>query len=367
MAHPERKIMNSNPLWSIQDSAPSKVSRPAAAPSTGLIERARNPFWMAPMSAITDVCYRQLLDEMGAGLLISELVSVKGLIFNSEKTRKMIRVHAHPGTLVGVQLFGDSADDFIRVAPLVQEAGADFIDINLGCPVKKVVKKGCGAALMRDPVFLEQFLTRIQRNISLPLTVKMRTGWSHEELTIHECVSAAANAGCEWVAIHGRTRQQAYSGRADWDLIAEVKRRARLPIIGNGDIRDAERAQSLYASTGVDAIMIGRGALRNPWIFKQCTGELGATPEPTVMRLLVRYYELLKEVYDTRLTLLPLRKMAMWMAFGYPGAAAFRKALFQLHRGTDILEKSGEFFDRAASLPIPQFDESEAFMMGGHG
>lgn len=359
--------MNSNPLGSLQNSAPPSAAPSKTVPAHGLIARARNAFWMAPMSAITDVCYRQLLDEMGAGLLISELVSVKGLVFNSEKTRKMIRIHAHPGTLVGVQLFGESADDFIRVAPLVQEAGADFIDINLGCPVKKVVKKGCGAALMRDPVFLEKFLTRIQRNIGLPLTVKMRTGWSQEELTIHECVSAAANAGCEWVAIHGRTRQQAYSGRADWGLIAEVKRRARLPIIGNGDIRDAERAQSLYSSSGVDAIMIGRGALRNPWIFKQCTGALGAALEPTPMQLLARYFELLKAVYDTRLTLLQLRKMAMWMAYGYSGAAAFRKALFQLHRGADVLEKAEEFFDRTASLPIPQFDESEAFMMGGHG
>ncbi len=360
--------MNLNPLWSIEnDARPTKVSRPETAPREGLIQRARNAFWMAPMSAITEVCYRQLLDEMGAGLLISELVSVKGLVFNSEKTLKMIRVHANPGTLVGVQLFGESADDFIRVAPLVKEAGADFIDINLGCPVKKVVKKGCGAALMRDPAYLEQFLTRIRRNIDLPLTVKMRTGWSHEELTIHECVSAAANAGCEWVAIHGRTRQQAYSGRADWDLIAEVKRRARLPIIGNGDIRDAERARSLYSSTGVDAIMIGRGALRNPWIFKQCTGELGEAPEPTPMQLLARYYELLSGVYDTRLTLLQLRKLAMWMAYGYPGAAAFRKALFQLHCGTAVLEEATEFFDRAANLPIPQFDDTEAFMMGGHG
>lgn len=359
--------MNSSPLRSLQNSAPPIAAPSETVPAEGLIARARNAFWMAPMSAITDVCYRQLLDEMGAGLLISELVSVKGLVFNSEKTRKMIRIHAHPGTLVGVQLFGESADDFIRVAPLVQEAGADFIDINLGCPVKKVVKKGCGAALMRDPVFLEQFLTRIQRNIGLPLTVKMRTGWSQEELTIHECVSAAANAGCEWVAIHGRTRQQAYSGRADWDLIAEVKRRARLPIIGNGDIRDAERAQSLYSSSGVDAIMIGRGALRNPWIFKQCTGALGAALEPTPMQLLARYFELLKVVYDTRLTLLQLRKMAMWMAYGYPGAAVFRKALFQLHCGADVLEKAEEFFDRTASLPIPQFDDTEAFMMGGHG
>ena len=216
-----------------------------------LIDRARNAYWMAPMSGITDVCYRQLMDEMGAGVLVSELVSTKGLVFNSERTRRMIKIHKNPGTLVGLQLFGDYADDFIKVAHLIQEAGADFMDINLGCPVRKVVQKNCGSALMRDPAYLESFLTQIRKNIELPLTVKMRTGWSEQELTIHECVAAAQNAGCEWVAIHGRTRVQGYQGLADWDLMAEVKRRTTMPIIGNGDIRDPDRARILLEGAGV--------------------------------------------------------------------------------------------------------------------
>jgi tRNA-dihydrouridine synthase B len=339
----------------------------ALAKSGRLIDRARNAYWMAPMSGITDVCYRQLMDEMGAGVLVSELVSAKGLVFNSEKTRRMIQIHKNPGTLVGLQLFGDYADDFIKVAHLTQEAGADFLDINLGCPVKKVVQKGCGSALMRDPAYLESFLTKIRRNIDLPLTVKMRTGWSEEELTIHECVAAAQNAGCEWVAIHGRTRVQGYQGLADWDLIAEVKQRTTLPIIGNGDIRDAERACTLLDETGVDAVMIGRGALRNPWIFKQCTGELGETLDPTRLVLLRRFHELLHPQYDTRRTLLYLRKLAVWLAFGYPGAAAFRGAMFQTPTTGEVLERAEEYFTGVESLPVPRFDESEAFMMGGHG
>jgi nifR3 family TIM-barrel protein len=339
----------------------------APAKSERLIDRARNAYWMAPMSGITDVCYRQLMDEMGAGVLVSELVSAKGLVFNSEKTRRMIQIHKNPGTLVGLQLFGDYADDFIKVAHLTQEAGADFLDINLGCPVKKVVQKGCGSALMRDPAYLESFLTKIRKNIDLPLTVKMRTGWSEEELTIHECVAAAQNAGCEWVAIHGRTRVQGYQGLADWDLIAEVKQRTTLPIIGNGDIRDAERACTLLDETGVDAVMIGRGALRNPWIFKQCTGELGETLDPTRLVLLRRFHELLHPPYDTRRPLLYLRKLAVWLAFGYPGAAAFRGAMFQTPTTGEVLERADEYFTGVESLPVPRFDESEAFMMGGHG
>ena len=342
---------------------------PSSAPEKGgrLIDRARNAYWMAPMSGITDVCYRQLMDEMGAGVLVSELVSAKGLVFNSEKTKRMIEIHKNPGTLVGLQLFGDYADDFIKVAHLIQEQGADFLDINLGCPVRKVVQKGCGSALMRDPAYLESFLTKIKRNIELPLTVKMRTGWNEQELTIHECVAAAQNAGCEWVAIHGRTRVQGYDGLADWDLMAEVKQRTTLPIIGNGDIRDAGRAQTLLKETGMDAVMIGRGALRNPWIFKQCTGEMGEALNPTRRGLLHRFHELLSPRYDTRRTLLYLWKLSVWLAFGYPGAAAFRGTMFQTHTTHEVLERAGEFFAEVDELPVPRFDESEAFMMGGHG
>ena len=342
---------------------------PASTPAQGgrLIDRARNAFWMAPMSGITDVCFRQLMDEMGAGVLVSELVSAKGLVFNSERTRRMIAIHKNPGTLVGLQLFGDYADDFIQVAHLVQEAGADFLDINLGCPVKKVVQKGCGSALMRDPAYLESFLTKIRRHIDLPLTVKMRTGWNDQELTIHECVAAAQNAGCEWVAIHGRTRAQGYQGLADWELMAEVKRRTTLPIIGNGDIRDPDRARALLHESGVDAVMIGRGALRNPWIFKQCTGETGETLNPSRLDLMHRFHALLEEQYDTRRTLLYLRKLAVWLAFGYPGASAFRSAMFQTPTTGEVLERAEEYFSAVDNLPVPRFDVSEAFMMGGHG
>ena len=345
-----------------------KTDRSSVPEKSGrLIDRARNAYWLAPMSGITDVCFRQLMDEMGAGVLVSELVSAKGLVFNSEKTRRMIQIHKNPGTLVGLQLFGDYADDFIKVAHLIQEQGADFLDINLGCPVKKVVQKGCGSALMRDPAYLESFLTKIRRNIDLPLTVKMRTGWNEQELTIHECVAAAQNAGCEWVAIHGRTRLQGYQGLADWDLMAEVKRRTTLPIIGNGDIRSPERARTLLHESEFDAVMIGRGALRNPWIFKQCTGELGETLDPTRLALIRRFHELLQAQYDTRRTLLYLRKMSVWLAFGYPGASAFRGTMFQTPTTGEVLEKAEEYFTKVNDLPVLRFDESEAFMMGGHG
>ncbi len=332
-----------------------------------LIHKMRNPYWMAPMSGISEVCLRQIMDEMQAGVVISELVSAKGLIYSSGRTRQMIRVHEKPGTLIGVQLFGESADDIVEAARQVAETGAAFLDLNLGCPVKKVVKKGCGSALMRDPAKLETFLGKIKRGIDLPLTVKMRTGWNDAEITIHECVQAAYNAGCEWVAVHGRTRAQGYDGLADWDLIAEVKARAKLPIIGNGDVRSAETARRRLDETGVDAVMIGRGALRNPWIFKQCMRLMTDRRDPAPLELILRYKDLLEGVYETRRTLIYLRKLAAWLAFGYPGAAAFRGRMYQALSVNEVMECAQTFFDASSSLPVPKFEETEAFMMGGHG
>jgi len=341
--------------------APESRARQAG----GLFARARSPYWLAPMAGITDVVFRRLMDEMGAGVLVSELVSAKGLLFNSGKTRKMAEVHKDPGTLVGIQLFGESPEDIAAAARGLSPDEVDFIDINLGCPVKKVVKKGSGAALMRDPEHLEKYLLSIRLNIPHPLTVKMRTGWSDEELTIHECVQAAGRAGCEWVAIHGRTRAQGYEGQADWDLIGEVAKRASIPIIGNGDIRSARQAKQRLMESGVDAVMIGRGALRNPWLFLECQG--GARVPRAPFALLCRYRELLAEAYDNRNTLLRVRKFATWLAFGYPGAAAFRRGLFESHTLSKVMDLAQEFFRRAEHLPPPVFEDSEAFMMGGHG
>ncbi|MEK9629671.1 MAG: tRNA-dihydrouridine synthase family protein [Nitrospinota bacterium] len=337
------------------------VIKEEAQKTDGLFARARNAFWLAPMAGITDVCFRELMDEMNAGVLISELVSAKGVFYNSEKTRKMMRVHPNGKSITGIQLFGESAEDIVQASELVESIGADFIDINLGCPVKKVVKKGCGAALLRDPSHLENFLATIKKGIRLPLTVKMRTGWNEEELTIHECVKAAYNSGCEWVAIHGRTRAQGYEGKADWNLIAEVKEQAKLPIIGNGDIRNSEQARKRLEESKVDAVMIGRGALRNPGIFNEC---IGLDTKSSCLEIIRRYRKSLQEYYDTRFALIMLRKFSAWLAFGNPGAAKFRKSMFECLTTGEVMEKVEEFFQN--NIPL-KFDDDEEFMMGGHG
>ena len=273
-----------------------------------------------------------------------------------------MRIHKNPRAIVGIQLFGESPEDIIQAVTVVEETGADFVDINMGCPVKKVVKKGCGAALLRDPAYVEEFLATIKKGIRLPLTVKMRTGWNENELTVHECVKAAYNGGCEWVTIHGRTRAQGYEGRADWDLMAEVKSRANLPIIGNGDIRNATQAKQRLQESGVDAVMIGRGALRNPWIFLEC---VDAEVKRSGIELLNRYLKGLREHYDTRSMLILLRKFSTWLAFGYPGAAKFRKRMFECNTATEVIQQAEEFFTEDLSPPC--FHDDEVFMMGGHG
>ena len=341
--------------------SPHPIKEKSALETEDLIDRARNCFWLAPMAGITDVCFRKLMDEMNAGVLISELVSAKGLFYNSEKTQKMMRVHPNSKSITGIQLFGESAEDIVRASEFVETTGAHFIDINLGCPVKKVVKKGCGAALLRDPVYLEKFLTTIKNGIRLPLTVKMRTGWNEDELTIHECVKAAYNSGCEWVAIHGRTRAQGYEGKANWDLIAEVKEQAKLPIIGNGDIRSAEQARRRLQESRVDAVMIGRGALRNPGIFNE---SIGLVNDCSSLNIIQRYYKNLHEYYDTRFSLILLRKFSAWLAFGNPGAANFRKSMFECITTSEVMEKVEEFFQNEKPR---QFDDNEEFLMGGHG
>jgi tRNA-dihydrouridine synthase B len=332
-----------------------------------LLKKVRNPFWMAPLSGITEICFREFMDEMRAGVLISELVSAKGLVYNSERTQAMIRIHKKPGTIVGIQLFGETAEDIIEGSRYVEAVGADFLDINLGCPVKKVVKKGCGSALLRDPDNLERFLSKIKSNIKLPLTCKMRTGWDHNELTVHECVRAAYNAGCEWAAIHGRTRAQGYQGESDWKLIKEVQQNSPLPIIGNGDIRNSKQAIDRLEESGVAAVMIGRGALRNPWIFMECEGKLESGHIPDRIEKVSRFFSILEGFHDSRHVLIYLRKLMVWLAFGLPGASSFRGELFTLNSAKEVYNLATVFFAKNKSYPVPIFENQEAFMMGGHG
>lgn len=341
-----------------------------------LASLSRNPFVLAPMAGITDRPFRSFMREMGCGIVVSELVSATGLKFSSQKTRKLMEFDStqHP---VGIQLFGDNLEHLTEAARAVEDMGADFVDLNFGCPVPKVVNKGAGSACLKDLVKLRDVIRAAKSGISIPLTIKVRTGWDHATRNTGEVAQVAYDEGVTWVAIHGRTRAMAYTGLADWEYIAAVKASAPLPILGNGDLTSADLAVRRWRDTGCDGVMIGRGCLKNPRIFREalarasrCNGAdaplTGAGGDAELPRILERLREHLESFYDERIMLIQMRKFASWFSSGYPGAAQFRKDLFTLQDRVSVLSRIDDFYSEIQSL-TPEDTSREAFLMGGHG
>ena len=320
----------------------------------------QNPFVLAPMAGITDRPFRSFMRELGCGAVVTELVSATGLKYSSEKTRKLMEFESgqHP---IGVQLFGENLEHLAYAAREVEQMGADFVDLNFGCPVPKVVNKGAGSACLKDLGRLRDTIRAAKSGISIPLTIKVRTGWDHESRNTHEVTQIAYDEGETWVAIHGRTRAAAYTGLADWDYIREVKVQSKVPVIGNGDIHSAAAAVSRLKDSGCDGVMIGRGCLKNPRIFSEARG---IAREETYDSILERLYGHLRGFYDERLTLIQMRKFAAWYSAGYAGAAAFRKDLFQIQDREEVLGRIKDFF---CSTGFQQDTSHEPFLMGGHG
>lgn len=321
-----------------------------------------NPFVLAPMAGITDRPFRTFMCEMGCGVVVSELVSATGLRYSSEKTRKLMEFDStqHP---VGIQLFGENLEHLSEAAKVVEQMGADFVDLNFGCPVPKVVNKGAGSACLKDLVRLRDTIRAAKSGISIPLTIKVRTGWDHNTRNTHEVAQIAYDEGVTWVGIHGRTRAAAYTGLADWEYIKEVKAKSPVPILGNGDITTAKMAVDRLETSGCDGVMIGRGCLKNPRIFSEAQG---LKESKSFTMILERLFEHLNSFYDERMTLIQMRKFAAWYSAGYAGAAGFRKDLFQLQTRADVLGRVYSFFAEADE-GIQADTSHEPFLMGGHG
>lgn len=320
------------------------------------------------MAGITDRPFRSFMREMGCGIVVTELVSSTGLKYSSEKTRRLMEFDRtqHP---VGIQLFGENLDHLSEAAKMVEQMGADFVDLNFGCPVPKVVNKGAGSACLKDLKYLRDVVRATKSGISIPLTIKVRTGWDHATRNTDEVVQIAKDEGVTWVAIHGRTRAAAYTGLADWEYIQSVKSQSPVPVIGNGDLTSAELAVGRLKSSGCDAVMIGRGCLKNPRIFLEARALLAGRTLQTQMTLpeiLNRLREHLETFYDERMILLQMRKFAAWYSAGFPGAAAFRKDLFQLSGREAVLGRIDRFYSELGDLRASDTSH-EAFLMGGHG
>ena len=288
-----------------------------------------NNLILAPMAGVTDLPFRLLCREQGAGLLCMEMVSAKAIYYRNRNTEALLTIHEQEPP-VSLQLFGSDADIISEMAKQIEERPFSILDLNMGCPVPKVTGNGEGSALMKDPKLVEEIVRKTVRAIRKPVTVKIRKGFDEGHINAVEIAKIAEANGASAVAVHGRTREQYYSGKADWDIIRQVKEAVRIPVIGNGDVVSPETAEAMLQETGCDGIMIGRGAQGNPWIFRQIlhwmeTGEMEEKPAiEEIKSMILRHARLLEEYKGTYTGIREMRKHVAWYTAGCPGSAKLR-------------------------------------------
>ena len=301
----------------------------------------KNNVFMAPMAGVTDKPYRTICMEMGCGLVYSEMVSAKGLFYNSANTEKLMDCESGCGPYA-IQLFGSEPEIMAGMAKKIEDMPFDIIDVNMGCPAPKIVKNGDGSALMKNVSLAGEIISAMVQSQKKPVTVKFRKGFDEETINAVEFAKAMEKAGAAAVAVHGRTREQYYSGKADWDIIKEVKKAVNIPVIGNGDITSPETAKAMFDYTNCDAIMIGRASEGNPWIFKRIThyintGEL--LPEPTNREKAETVIQHAKMLIDFKGEYIGVREMRRHLAFytkGMPQASAMRAEINTVMNMNDI-------------------------------
>lgn len=290
---------------------------------------------LSPMAGVTDSAFRRVCREFGASLVFTELISSDGLIRRNRRTMEYLQFVASERPL-GVQLFGSDPDVIRAALDVVAESGPDIVDLNCGCPVPKVVKRGAGSALMNDPPRLRAIVAALARNAAQPITVKIRSGWDAEHQNAPEVARMLEDAGAACVAVHGRTRSVGHGGQADWSMISAVKRAVSIPVIGNGGVYTAADARRMLEETGCDAVMVARGALGNPWIFEQATALLcgrDRPAEPTTeerARVLVRHFRYLCEIRPGDVAVREMRKHVGWYLTGQPNAARIRQEVMRI-------------------------------------
>ena len=291
-----------------------------------------NNLILAPMAGVTALPFRLLCKEQGAGLLCMEMVSAKAILYKNRNTESLLEIDPRENP-VSLQLFGSDPEIISTIAHQIEERPFDILDLNMGCPVPKIVNNGEGSALMKNPKLAGEIIRRTVRAIDKPVTVKIRKGFDDEHINAVEMAKIAEDAGAAAVAVHGRTREQFYSGKADWDIIRQVKEAVSIPVIGNGDLLTAEDVIAMEEQTGCDGFMIARGAQGNPWIFRQIlhyfeTGEHLAKPTlEEVTQMILRHARMMLEFKGEYIGIREIRKHAAWYTAGYPNSARLRVAI----------------------------------------
>ncbi len=299
------------------------------------------PVALGPMAGVSDLPFRRLCKEQGCGLLYTEMVSAKALYYGNKNTAPLLKTGEweHP---VAVQLFGSEPELLADMAKKLEEGPYDIIDFNMGCPVPKVVNNKEGSAIMKDPEQARAILTALVKAVKKPVTVKIRKGWNEKSVNVVEIAKIAEDAGVAAIAVHGRTREQYYAGKADWDIIRQVKEAVSVPVIGNGDITDGESALRMRAETGCDGVMVARAARGNPWIFREIAAAWNGEPIPEkpefeeVTDMILRHAAMQVEEFGEHMGILQMRKQVAWYTAGYPHSAQLRREVNAVETMADL-------------------------------